>query len=142
MFKKIVLSLCFVMASVYVFSYNTINAQTPTPTLVPTPTPEGSISGTVTAKKSGKQIKRAKVSLKSKELSFNDKTTTDSDGKYLFSDLSAGNYTLKVKKQGFKNAKKKIELAEGENEIVDIQLKKETTDDDDDDDDDDGGGYY
>jgi len=133
MFKKIALSLCFVMASVYVFSYNTINAQTPTPTLVPTP--KGSISGTVTAKKSGKPIKRAKVSLKSKELSFKDKTTTDSDGKYLFSDLSAGNYTLKVKKQDFKNAKKKIELAEGENEIVDIQLKKETNDDDDD-----GGG--
>ena len=142
MFKKIALSLCFVMASVYVFSYNTINAQTPTPTLVPTPTltPKGSISGTVTAKKSGKPIKRAKVSLKSKELSFKDKTTTDSDGKYLFSDLSAGNYTLKVKKQDFKNAKKKIELAEGENEIVDIQLKKETSDDDDDGDDD--GGYY
>ena len=138
MFKKIALSLCFVMASVYVFSYNTINAQTPTPTLVPTP--KGSISGTVTAKKSGKPIKRAKVSLKSKELSFKDKTTTDSDGKYLFSDLSAGNYTLKVKKQDFKNAKKKIELAEGENEIVDIQLKKETSDDDDDGDD--GGGYY
>ena len=136
MFKKIALSLCFVMASVYVFSYNTINAQTPTPTLVPTP--KGSISGTLTAKKSGKPIKRAKVSLKSKELSFNDKTTTDSDGKYLFSDLSAGNYTLKVKKQDFKNAKKKIELAEGENEIIDIQLKKETSDDDDDG----GGGYY
>lgn len=128
------------MASVYVFSYNTINAQTPTPTLVPTPAPKGNISGTVTAKKSGKPIKRAKVSLKSKELSFKDKTTTDSDGKYLFSDLSAGNYTLKVKKQGFKNAKKKIELAEGENEIVGIQLKKETSDDDDDGDD--GGGYY
>ena len=138
MFKKIALSLCFVMASVYVFSYNTINAQTPTPTLVPTP--KGSISGTLTAKKSGKPIKRAKVSLKSKELSFKDKTTTDSDGKYLFSDLSAGNYTLKVKKQDFKNAKKKIELAEGENEIVDIQLKKETSDDDDDDGG--GGGYY
>ena len=138
MFKKIALSLCFVMASVYVFSYNTINAQTPTPTLVPTP--KGSISGTVTAKKSGKPIKRAKVSLKSKELSFKDKTTTDSDGKYLFSDLSAGNYTLKVKKQDFKNAKKKIELAEGENEIIDIQLKKETSDDDDDDGG--GGGYY
>ena len=140
MFKKIALSLCFVMASVYVFSYNTINAQTPTPTLVPTP--KGSISGTVTAKKSGKPIKRAKVSLKSKELSFNDKTTTDSDGKYLFSDLSAGNYTLKVKKQDFKNAKKKIELAEGENEIVDIQLKKETNDDDDDGGGGGGGGGY
>ena len=139
MFKKIALSLCFVMASVYVFSYNTINAQTPTPTLVPTP--KGSISGTLTAKKSGKPIKRAKVSLKSKELSFKDKTTTDSDGKYLFSDLSAGNYTLKVKKQDFKNAKKKIELAEGENEIVDIQLKKETNDDDDDGGGG-GGGYY
>jgi len=140
MFKKIALSLCFVMASVYVFSYNTINAQTPTPTLVPTP--KGSISGTLTAKKSGKPIKRAKVSLKSKELSFKDKTTTDSDGKYLFSDLSAGNYTLKVKKQDFKNAKKKIELAEGENEIVDIQLKKETNDDDDDGGGGGGGGGY
>lgn len=77
--------------------------------------------------------------MKSKKLSFKDKTTTDSDGEYLFSDLNAGNYTLKVKKQDFKNAKKKFELAEGENEIVDIQLKKETSDDDDGDDD---GGYY
>ena len=137
MYKKMTLSLCFVMAGVYVFSHNAINAQTPTPTLVPTPVSKGSISGTVTAKKSGKPIKRAKVSLKSEELSFNDKTTTDSDGTYLFSDLSAGNYTLKVKKQGFKNAKKKIELAEGESEIADIQLKKEISDGDDDD-----GGYY
>ncbi|MCF6155478.1 MAG: carboxypeptidase regulatory-like domain-containing protein [Candidatus Brocadia sp.] len=126
MFKNITLSLCLIMASAYVFSYNTINAQTPTPTLVPTPISKGSVSGTVTAKKSGKPVKRAKVSLKSKELDFKDKTITDSDGKYLFSDLSAGNYILKVKKQGFKNAKKKIELAEGENEIADVQLKKET----------------
>lgn len=129
----------FYHASGYVFSYNTITAQTPTPTLVPTPISKGSVSGTVTAKKSGKPIKRAKVSLKSKEPNFKDKTTTDNDGKYLFSDLSAGNYTLRVKKQGFKNAKKKIELAEGENEVVDFQLKKETTDDDNGGGD--GGGY-
>lgn len=129
MFKNIALSLCFIMASGYGFSYNTINAQTSTPTLVPTPPLKGSASGTVTAKKSGKPIKRAKVSLKSKELNFKDKTTTDNDGKYVFSDLSAGNYTLKAKKQGFKNAKKKFELAEGENEVADIQLKKETSDD-------------
>lgn len=77
--------------------------------------------------------------MKSKEPNFKDKTTTDNDGKYLFSDLSAGNYTLRVKKQGFKNAKKKIELAEGENEVVDFQLKKETTDDDNGGGD--GGGY-
>lgn len=139
MFKNIALFLCLIMASAYVFSYNTINAQTPTPTLVPTPISKGSVFGTVTAKKSGKPVKRAKVSLKSKELSFKDKTTTDNDGKYLFSDLNAGNYTLKVKKQGFKNAKKKIELAEGENEVVDVQLKKQTSDDGDGGGD--GGGY-
>lgn len=130
MVKNITLSLCFVFASVYLFSYNTINAQTPTPT------PKSSVSGTVTTKKSGKPINRAKVSLKSKELDFKDKTTTDNDGKYLFSDLNAGNYTLKVQKQGFKNAKEKIELAEGENEIVDVQLKTETSDDGGN-----GGGY-
>lgn len=75
--------------------------------------------------------------MKSKELNFNDKTITDKDGQYAFSDLSAGNYTLKVKKQGFKNAKKKIEIAEGENEVVDFQLKKQTRDDGDG-----GGGGY
>lgn len=143
MFKNIALSLCFLMVSGYGLSYNTLNAQTPTPTLVTTPTPEGSVSGTVTAKKSGKPIKRAKVSLKSKKLNFKDKTTTDNDGKYVFSDLSAGKYTLKVKKQGFKNAKKKFELSEGEDEVVDIQLKKEKSDDGDGDGDGDGGdgGY-
>ena len=140
MFKNIALSLCLIMASGYLFLYNTTTAQTPTPTLVPTPTPKGSVSGKVTAKKSSKPLNRAKVSLKSKELNFKDKTTTDSDGKYVFSDLSAGNYTLKVKKQGFKNAKKKIELAEGENEVVDIQLKKQTSDDGDGGGD--GGGGY
>lgn len=51
MVKNIALSLCFIMASGYVFSYNTITAQTPTPTLVPTPISKGSVSGTVTAKK-------------------------------------------------------------------------------------------
>lgn len=126
MFKNIALSLCFIMASAYVFSYNTINAQTPTPTLVPTPVLKGSISGTVTVKKSGKPIKRAKVSLRSKELDFKDKTTTDNDGKYVFSDLSAGNYTLTVKKSGYKTEKEKINLEEGQNEVVDVQLKKET----------------
>lgn len=103
--------------------HNSTNAQTPTPIL------KGSVNGIVTVKKSGKPVKRASVSIKSKELDFKDKTTTDNDGKYLFSDLSAGNYTLRVNKQGFKNAKKKIELAEGENEVVDVQLKKETKDD-------------
>jgi len=102
--------------------YNSTNAQTPTPT------PNGSVGGTVTVKKSGKPVNRARVSLKSKDLNFKDKTTTDNDGKYLFSDLSAGNYTLKVQKQDFKSAKEKIELAEGENEVIDFQMKKETSD--------------
>lgn len=141
MFKNIVLFLCFIMTSGYVFSYKTITAQTPTPTLVPTPVSQGSVSGTVTAKKSGKPIKRAKVTLKSKKLNFKEKTKTDNDGNYLFSDLSAGNYTLKVKKKGFKKSKEKIKLEEEENEIVDFQLKKQKSDEGNGGDDD-SGGYY
>lgn len=123
MYRKIVVT-TYLFIVINCFSlHNSTNAQTPTPIL------KGSVNGIVTVKKSGKPVKRASVSIKSKELDFKDKTTTDNDGKYLFSDLSAGNYTLRVNKQGFKNAKKKIELAEGENEVVDVQLKKETKDD-------------
>jgi uncharacterized membrane protein len=109
--------------------YNSINAQTPTPTAVPTPTLKGSISGTVTGKKSGNPMKGAKVSLKSKALNFENKTTTDTEGKFLFQDLNAGNYTLKVKKAGYENTKREIDLGEEENAVVDIQLKKEKKDD-------------
>ncbi len=50
-------------------------------------------------------------------------------------DLSAGNYVLRAKKSCYKNEKTKIDLAEGENTVVDIQLKKEKKDDGN------GGGY-
>jgi uncharacterized membrane protein len=82
-----------------------------------------------TGKKSGNPIKGAKVSLKNNDLNFKEKTTTGTDGKYLFSDLSAGNYVLRAKKSGYKNEKTKIDLAEGETAVVDIQLKKEKKDD-------------
>ena len=70
-----------------------------------------------------------KVSLKNNDLNFKDKTTTATDGKYLFSDLSAGNYVLRAKKSGYKNEKTKIDFTEGENVVVDIQLKKEKKND-------------
>lgn len=139
MFKKIVLSVYVVTAISCLSLHNGINAQTPTPTVVPTPVLKGNISGTVTGKKSGNPIKGAKVSLKNNDLNFKDKTTTGTDGKYLFSDLSAGNYVLRAKKSGYKNEKTKIDLAEGENAVVDIQLKKEKKDDSNGND---GGGGY
>lgn len=129
MFKKVVLSMFIFSAISYLSLYNSTNAQTPTPTAVPTPASKGSISGTVTGKKSGNPIKGAKVSLKSNALNFEDKTTTDTEGKFLFPDLNAGNYTLKVKKAGYENTKRKLDLGEEENAVVDIQLKKEKKDD-------------
>lgn len=129
MIKKVVLSMFIFTAISYLSLYDSINAQTPTPTAVPTPALKGSISGMVTGKKSGNSVKGAKVSLKSKALNFKDKTTTGTDGKYSFSDLSAGNYVLRAKKSGYKNEKTKIDFAEGENAVVDIQLKKEKKDD-------------
>lgn len=131
MFNKIAFYLCLIMVVGSLSLHNRITAQTPTPTPEPTPQVKGSISGIVTAKKSGNSIARAKVSLKSRQLNFKEKTRTDSNGKYEFLDLSAGNYTLKVKKSGFKSKKAKIELEEGENEVVDVQLRRQRTDDDD-----------
>ena len=57
MFKKIALSLCFVMASVYVFFVQHYKRPNTYPYVsTPTPTPKGSISGTVTAKNPANQL--------------------------------------------------------------------------------------
>lgn len=135
MVKKIAFYLCPIVVIGCLSLHNSTNAHSPTPsplptlTVEPTPAVHGHISGVITSNKSGNPIAGAKVSLKSKELDFKEKTSTGDNGAYEFSNLSAGNYALKVKKTGYKTEKKEIVLAEGQNETIDVQLKKETSGD-------------
>ncbi len=124
MVKNVFLSLCMIMTISYVSLHTSrVNAQTPTPTSVPTPTTKGRIYGMVTDK-DGNLVSDAEVTLKNKKLHFLDSEVTDTNGEYEFSDLNAGQYILKVKDPGHKKAKKIIKLKQGEDKMVDVELKK------------------
>lgn len=123
MVRHVFLSLCMIMTVSYLSVHTTLDAQTPTPTSVPTPTTKGHIYGMVTDKDGG-LVSGAEVILKSKKLQFQDSEVTDTNGEYEFSDLNAGQYILKVKESGHKKAKKTIKLKQGEDKMVDIELKK------------------
>lgn len=123
MVRHVFLSLCMIMTVSYLSVHTTLDAQTPTPTSVPTPTTKGHIYGMVTDK-DGDLVSGAEVILKSKKLQFQDSEVTDTNGEYEFSDLNAGQYILKVKESGHKKAKKTIKLKQGEDKMVDIELKK------------------
>ena len=125
MVKNVFLFFCMIMTISYVSLHTSrVNAQTPTPTSVPTPTTKGRIHGMVTDE-AGDLVSGAEVTLKSKKLQFQDSEVTDTNGEYEFSDLNAGPYVLKVKESGHKKAKKTIKLKQGEDKMVDIELKKQ-----------------
>lgn len=81
-----------------------------------------SISGTVTDKKTGEPLEGATITIKKK--SFKEETTSDSEGKYSFTELEAGKYKMIAKKSGYKKYKKnKIKLKINHEVNKDIPLK-------------------
>lgn len=78
-----------------------------------------SISGTV-SEKSNKTLPGASVRLKNKATG----TTTDAQGKYNFSNLKAGNYTLSASYIGYQTIEKTVKL--GSDEVVDFTLSLST----------------
>ena len=86
----------------------------PIPQLSPTATPvgsSGSISGDV---KDGDGNVLQGVTVTIKGNSFTNETETDADGRYEFTELAKGNYTLTYEKDGYQSFMKNVTLGEGE----------------------------
>ncbi len=86
----------------------------PSPQQSPTPTPvgsSGSISGDV---KDGDGNALQGVTVTIKGNSFTDETETDANGRYEFTELAKGNYTLTYEKDGYQTLTKNVSLGEGE----------------------------
>ncbi|MDO8140369.1 MAG: carboxypeptidase-like regulatory domain-containing protein, partial [Candidatus Brocadiales bacterium] len=116
------------------FSYLPTSSVTPTPavtpTLPPSPTPTqtpatvGKISGSgVDAQ--GTAVESVKLTLKGVKTKDSRSTVSGADGSFEFADLKADTYVITAKKKGYKKAKQKIKLAEGEEKTdIKIELKK------------------
>ncbi len=106
----------------------TVTTQTPTPVTTPlsTPTPsseKGSISGDITDTE-GYPIESAKIRLKGKRTKVSKKTTSDEDGFFEFTDLSADTYTITATRKGYKKGKQVVTLGQGEDANIAIEMKK------------------
>ena len=66
-----------------------------------TPTGTGRIRGRVVAADTGAPLRRAQVRISAAELRVNRAATTDADGRYEFSELPAGRYTVNVSRSGY-----------------------------------------
>ena len=102
---------------------------TPSPAATPTPTPsstpsseKGSISGDV-ADTEGDPIKSAKIRLIGKRTKVSKRTTSDEDGFFEFTDLSADTYTITATRKGYKKGKQVVTLEEGEDADIEIEMK-------------------
>jgi len=116
-------------------TFSTSTVSTPTPTLTPassptpilTPTVEPSkkciISGYVVDKR-GNLIESAKIRLKGTNSKIFNKTFSDEDGFFEFTDLDADNYIITAIKKGYKRVKQTVTLEEGEEVDIEIVIKK------------------
>ena len=81
----------------------------------------GSIYGTVVDKATGEPIKLAGVTLTPNNGAT---TVTGSDGHFEFTDLTHGEYAVKITKTGYKDTTRMITVKSGDNTPIDIQLEK------------------
>ena len=78
-----------------------------------------SIEGRVTDFTTGQALDNASVTLSPSSLT----KQTDSDGRYIFSNIDARQYTLSVQKAGYQSNRKSVTALSGETIVVDIQLQ-------------------
>ena len=110
----------------YVLSTTPTPTATSTPTPKPSPTPsseKGSISGDVIDRE-GYPIESAKIRLKGKQTKVSKRTTSDEDGFFEFTGLSADTYTITATKKGYKKRKQVVAIEKGEDADVEIEMKK------------------
>lgn len=82
-------------------------------------TSDGSISGVVTDQKNS-AVNRAKVTIVGETINRSDKS--DAEGVYGFTGLAQGAYTITVNKRGFNTFEQVVNLAEGEEFVLDVKL--------------------
>ena len=101
-----------------------VTTTTPTPLSTPTPSSEkGSISGDITDTE-GNPIESAKIRLIGKRTKVSKRTTSDEDGFFEFTDLSADTYTITATRKGYKKGRQVITLGQGEDADIEIEMKK------------------
>jgi protocatechuate 3,4-dioxygenase beta subunit len=95
MSMKLLSSACFVLCVASAF------AQAPAPSPAKPPAPTARISGRVVAADTGKPLRRASVTLMAQPSKTTRVTETDSNGRYEFSRLPAGRYSVRPSKDGY-----------------------------------------
>ena len=102
-------------------------ASSPTPILTPTiePGKKCIITGYVVNKR-GNPIESAKIRLKGTNSKILNKTSSDEDGLFEFTDLDADTYVITAIKKGYKTVKHTRTLEAGEEKDVEIVMKRTT----------------
>ena len=95
MSMKMLSSACIVMFVASAF------AQAPAPPPAKPPAPTARISGRIVAADTGKPLRRASVTLMAQPSKTTRVTETDSNGRYEFSRLPAGRYSVRPSKDGY-----------------------------------------
>ena len=78
------------------------------------------IEGKITDYTTGKALENASVTLSPSGLT----KQSDSDGRYIFSNIDYGQYTISVQKTGYQSNRKSVSTISGETINVDIQLQE------------------
>ncbi|MBI2469733.1 MAG: carboxypeptidase regulatory-like domain-containing protein [Planctomycetes bacterium] len=96
----------------------------PLPTPTPTPATTGKISGSIVDTQ-GAPVVSARLTLKGIKTKVSATTSSGADGTFEFADLKADTYVITAKKKGYKKAKQKVKLGEGEEKTdIKIELRK------------------
>lgn len=78
------------------------------------------IEGKITDFSTGAALDNASVTLSPSSLT----KQTDSGGRYIFSNIDSGQYTISVQKSGYQSNRKSVTAISGETIVVDIQLQE------------------
>ena len=74
----------------------------------------------------GDPIEKVRLKIKGIKKQYNDSESSDAEGFFEFPDLDANTYVITAKKKGFRNARKTVKLAEGEEREIEFEMKKST----------------
>jgi len=86
----------------------------------------GSIYGYIYDVK-GNPVENVRLKIKGLTAKYNEKTATDRDGLFEFTDLDADIYVITAKKKRYKTTRTTIELEELEDREIEIELRKTTS---------------
>jgi TonB-dependent receptor len=82
----------------------------------------GTVAGTITDKKDGEGITGASVSIENTSMG----AATDTDGKFIISEITAGKYKLKVSYLSYKTAEINVEVAAGQTVEINVAMVEAT----------------